>query len=68
MENPRGRSSSLFHPRLLTFHVKINRALRRSQSIGGLAGIGARIFSIYREHVQRSESKVTSRSVPVTGG
>lgn len=53
---------------LLTFHVEINRTSRRSQFIGSLASICARIFGIYGQHVQRCKSKVTGSSIPVTGG
>lgn len=53
---------------LLTFHIKIDRALGRSQFIGGLASIRARVLSIYGQHVQRRESKVAGGSIPVTGG
>lgn len=68
-ENPRRREILVPQiAQLLTFHVEIDRALRRSQSIGCLAGVGARILRVYREHVQRGEPEVTSGSVPVTGG
>lgn len=53
---------------LLTFHIEIDRTLRRSQSIGCLTGVDTRILCVYREHVQRGEPKITSGSVPVTGG
>lgn len=53
---------------LLTFYIKIYRALGRSQFIGGLAGVCAGILSINCQNVQRCEAKVTSCSVSVTSG